>query len=700
MGIMNRMRENTPIVLWILVIAFGGIWVLQDSGVFDTQTQARSENIATVDGEPISYQEYARAIESQRQQYQAQTGQSMPPQLFDLYRQQIFDAMIDDILRRREMERLGVAVSDAEVVDMVLGDNPDPLIRQQFGNASGQVDRDLLRSLVDNPDVREDWIRVEEYLRSKRRSEKFDKLIEATVRVSDQEVNAEYIRRNKKVDAQYVALRYAEIPDDSVSVTERELGNFYNQNREDYRRDRTISLDYVRFSKGASKGDTTAILEELNRLRDGLATAEDDSVFLTLNGSETGYSSSYFRLDEIETEIAEALAGNLVEGRVVGPILVRNQAHVVKVGEVRSSEETAIRARHILVSSRVTDDAAARTAALEKVNELNAQLAAGADFATLAREHSDDPGSGANGGDLGWFGKGRMVEPFEEAAFAARIGRVVGPIESTFGYHLIEVLARSDSEFKMADLMYTIRPSLDTIGEAEERAADLGYFAQESGDFAGEVGKHSDLNVESVQVQENMDVIPGLGSSSDVQKFLATAGVGDVSDAIELNDDFVVLHVVNITPAGFRPFEEVRAELEPQARLEKKKKIQVERLRSAVQTGGDLEAIASAAGTIRRTASAASHNNTLVPTLGREPRFVGVALGLGEGVTSPVIEGANAAYILTVTRVYEADPSSMTAPQRSSLRTELVNRKKQRMTGRWLAELREEADIADYRYRF
>lgn len=701
MGIMNRMRENTPIVLWILVIAFGGIWVLQDSGVFDTTSQARYDNVAIVDGEPITYKEYARAIESQRQQYQAQTGQSMPPQLYDTYRDQIFDALVDDILRRREMERLGVVVSDAEVVDMVLGDNPDPLIVQQFGNGSGQVDRDLLRSLIDNPDVREDWIRVEEYLRAKRRAQKFDKLIEATVRVSDEEVNAEYIKRNRKVDAQYVALRYAEIPDDSVSVTERELGTFYNEHREDYHRDRTISVEYVRFSKAPSAADTAAIVSELDRLRDDFRAAENDSLFLVLNGSEKGYSDSYFRLDELDTELADSLAGHVAEGNVVGPVIVRNQVHLAKIGKVRDAADESVHARHILISTRPTEDPATKAEALAKANDLKKQLANGADFAELAKEYSEDTGSGANGGDLGWFGPGRMVEPFEKAAFNARVGQVVGPVETQFGYHLIEVLGKSRKEFQLADLVLRIRASLDTIGDAEDGAADLAYFAEESGDFAGEVAKHDDLRVETVDVQEDMDVIPGLGASGNVKKFLATAKEGDVSEVIELNDDFVVLHVASITPEGYRPFEEVRAELEPRVRLEKKKSIQTSRLQAAVGEGSkDLEAVAEDLGTIRRTASQVTQNNTLVPTLGREPKFVGVALGMDEGETSSVIEGANAAYVLKVTRIYEADPSTMTSAQRASLKNELLNRKKQRITGQWLAELRDEADVSDFRYRF
>ncbi len=88
---------------------------------------------------------------------------------------------------------------------------------------------------------------------------------------------------------------------------------------------------------------------------------------------------------------------------------------------------TEYSAAHILVA----DEA--------KANELKAQIEGGADFAELAKANSTDTGSGANGGDLGWFGKGMMVKPFEDAVLAAEIGKVVGPVKSDFGYHLILV---------------------------------------------------------------------------------------------------------------------------------------------------------------------------------------------------------------------------------------------------------------------
>lgn len=92
-----------------------------------------------------------------------------------------------------------------------------------------------------------------------------------------------------------------------------------------------------------------------------------------------------------------------------------------------------VHARHILVKEE------------DLANELMAKLEGGADFAQLAGEFSTDPGSGAKGGDLGWFEKRRMVKPFADAAFEAEKGAVVGPVESRFGFHIIEVLDKRDS---------------------------------------------------------------------------------------------------------------------------------------------------------------------------------------------------------------------------------------------------------------
>lgn len=124
---------------------------------------------------------------------------------------------------------------------------------------------------------------------------------------------------------------------------------------------------------------------------------------------------------------------------------------------------TEYRASHILV-----DDEA-------KAKDLRAQLDGGADFAKLAQENSTD-GSAQGGGDLGWFGLGMMVPPFEAAVVAAEVGKVVGPVQTEFGWHLILVTETRNTE----------KPALDAVradleGEVQKAAVVAALDAMVAG---------------------------------------------------------------------------------------------------------------------------------------------------------------------------------------------------------------------------
>lgn len=694
MGTMTKIRDNTGIILWILVFAFGVIWVLQDSGGLDVVGNVRADMIASVDGESISVEQYTQVLDRQLQQYQAQTGEPMPPQMVDMTREQVFNALVEDRLRQREIERLGIAVTDEEVYNLVLGDTPHPLIQSYFGDGQGGVNRELLRNFIANPEVQQDWIQIEEIIRADRRSQKLDNLIASTVRVSDADVEDEYRRRNLRADAEYVALRYAAVSDDSVEVTDRDLRNFYQENREDYRRERTYTVNYVGLSKDATPEDSALVVRELERVRDRFASTDDDSLFLAQNASERPYSDAYFRPDELDPQVAEAVFENPEPGQIVGPILAGTEAHLIKILEVQPSDEPAVRAQHILIRAQEGDEEA-RAAAREELNQIRQRVQGGEDFGAVARETSDDPGSAVRGGDLGYFGRGAMVAPFEEAAFGARVGALVGPVETQYGYHLIRVTDREEREVRIADLAHRIRADIATLNRIQERLDDLQYYASEGGDFGAEA-ERLNLTPQQVLVQEEQDFIPGLGNAVTILNFLEDADEGDVSSVLELNDQFVVLHVQDIQPEGYRSLDEVRAELEPRARLAKKADVQVARLENALSTGG-FEQLAGTVGAQQQSATV-SYSSPVVSGLGREPRFAGTVFGLEEGETSPVIEGESAAYVLRVTAIHE--PAPISDAQREQLRNQLLQQRRTAVQNQWLASLREKAEITDNRSLF
>jgi peptidyl-prolyl cis-trans isomerase C len=123
--------------------------------------------------------------------------------------------------------------------------------------------------------------------------------------------------------------------------------------------------------------------------------------------------------------------------------------------DAHKTEWEEVKARHILIRFQGSKMPLAdgkkeltEAEALAKVTEIRAKIVAGADFAVVAKESSDDTGSGANGGDLGSFGRGQMVPEFDKEAFLLPVGQMSQPVKSPFGYHLIKVEAHSTKPFE------------------------------------------------------------------------------------------------------------------------------------------------------------------------------------------------------------------------------------------------------------
>lgn len=156
-------------------------------------------------------------------------------------------------------------------------------------------------------------------------------------------------------------------------------------------------------------------------------------------------------VEQLQMENQEtAMAAGLVVERILARPITEEALQAAYDARFASAEpEKEYNASHILVPTR------------EEADAIVADLRGGGDFAAIAREKSQDPGSGANGGLLGWFGPGMMVKPFEDAVVGAEVGTATDPIETQFGWHIILV---NETRVKEA-------PALDAV--REELEADL-----------------------------------------------------------------------------------------------------------------------------------------------------------------------------------------------------------------------------------
>ncbi|MDT8391506.1 MAG: peptidylprolyl isomerase [Lentisphaeria bacterium] len=158
-------------------------------------------------------------------------------------------------------------------------------------------------------------------------------------------------------------------------------------------------------------------------------------------------------LDEVKKDIRRDMAiQKLLDEKMPKDIAVTDEDvkafYEANLDKMRKPESA--QASHILIEVEDMNDTAAKTAAKAEIDAIKKELDAGADFAALAKEKSGCP-SGQRGGDLGPFGRGQMVKPFEDAAFSQAIG-VIGPVvETNFGYHIIKVTGRQDAETASLD---------------------------------------------------------------------------------------------------------------------------------------------------------------------------------------------------------------------------------------------------------
>jgi peptidyl-prolyl cis-trans isomerase C len=163
---------------------------------------------------------------------------------------------------------------------------------------------------------------------------------------------------------------------------------------------------------------------------------------------------------------------NLLAGAVFNEMLTKapvDDAALQKYYDDHKNEWEQAQARHVLVRFkgspvpiRAGQKELSDEEALAKVQGLRKRLAGGEDFATIAKAESDDQGSGANGGDLGTFKRGMMVEAFDKAAFSLPVGEISEPLKTQFGYHLIQVQKRDNKSFADAkpEIENKVRPDV------------------------------------------------------------------------------------------------------------------------------------------------------------------------------------------------------------------------------------------------
>ncbi len=398
----------------------------------------------------------------------------------------------------------------------------------------------------------------------------------------------------------------------------------------------------------------------------------------------------------------------LVDSNALRRLLPVDESEVAKYyqqhqDEFREGEQA--KASHILI--RVDPGASAEERARAKVKaEAIAKMArSGTDFATLARKHSEDPGSKDKGGELGWFGRGQMVKVFEDAVFGAKPGQIVGPIESQFGYHIVKVEGFKAAHQKPLDeVKDEVRFKLletRAAAEAEKRAHALEQrlrSAPPKDDAAwqkiADEGEAVSLNVTPPFAKG--EVIPGIGENAELNKAVFAAKVGDLGDPIPTSRGWVIWQLKDIKAAGVPPLDAVKDKVA--AKVVRLQAVNLARAAAEAAAaswakGGNAESVAKEVGGTLVPVHGHRHGAPL-PGLGAAPTLDTAVFASNDGaVLPPEVVGEQNVVIAKVLKVTRLTDDEMAAARKAT-RKQLIGTRVNDLLTSILSERRRETVVS------
>jgi peptidyl-prolyl cis-trans isomerase D len=709
MPIMTRMRDSMPIILFGLLIAFLITIVFEWGMDYMGLRGGGSDVVGKINGVSVKYKEFTELVKAASDNQKAQTGTEPDENTQVQIREQVWNNLVTQHLVDEELLRMGITVSDQELVNWVRGETPPEDLRRQFVDSTGNFRRDIYEQFLANPnqfardpegrdtDFGSKWLKHYEInLRQRKLQEKLQSVLLSSVRVSEGEIRQRYDDQSRTYSAAYALIDANQmIPDSSVSVSDADVRAYYDENPDQYKVEASRKLSYVLFLERPSTSDSTVREKDIDDAAQK-AKAGVDFIQLVYTYSDKPDSGAFFKHGDL-APIVENEVFAQKSGGVVGPVQDDNGYHLFKVLEERKGKDEYVHASHVLITLEPGSDT---TAAKNLARTIAKDAQAGKDFATLARQYSKDAGSAKNGGDLGWFAKGRMGPAFDNAAFAAKPGQVLGPIRTPYGLQIIKVHGRDGREVKVAHIDMKITASSQTKNDLYDRARDFAYNARET-EFSKEA-QQLGFEIKETQVQEKSTVVPGLGMLPQVPRWAFANKTGAVSEPFTIPNGHVVLTLSQVKDAGLRPFDEVKEQVRPLALREKKlerAKSMANEMRQKLGSGDSLTKVTSfnPAVTVQELPSFTLGGS--IPGIGRDPYFLGAIAGLQPGQISPAVRSQRGAYLIQLLSASRFDTSAYNT-QREGLMTRLLQEKRNRFFSDWLTKLKDKATIEDNRDQF
>ena len=682
------------LVIGLALFAF----VLDPSTLSDFFNSSKVNQVGEVNGETISRQEFAEALDN----YKAQTGnrvsemQAAKAVWNNLIRQKIYDSQLSEA---------GITVGEADILNALYDTEfikNDPRFQTTEVFDKSKFKEFLATIKAENGDEWKNWQNYMVSVKNNLQKTTYDNLVASGLGASLEEGKAEYNAENTKINASLVYLPYTTVSDSLIKITKPEIQSYIKKHASEFEVESSRDVKFVKFDIVPSAEDEAEIKTEIGKLLEdatsengatikGLKTTTSYKVFFDENKSDVPFNDAIQFKSQVPQTIAEELfEGN--EGDVFGPYKDGDFYKLSKITKTLQIPDS-VKARHILIPFVGSNSATPETKKTEEQAKKTADSIANIvkrssdKFSDLAKDFSKDKSNADKGGELDWFTYTRMVPEFRDYTFNNKKGDV-GVVKTAFGFHIIEI--QDQKNFQKALQLVTYGRKIEA-SEATENT-----IFQEAETFAQNVSKGS--NIEELAKEKKLTVlpavglksldenVPGLGNEREVitWAFDKDVSVGDYK-RFDVNGGYVVATLTDATPKGLMPVDKAISRVRPILVNEKKAEILKGRIK-----GSTLEEIATATKQSTKTVTDVNLKSPTITGIGYEPKVVGAMLNAKKDQVYKNIVGDRGVYAFKVTN--KVAPTVL--PNYDTYRKRIANQRKNQKYNMFEA-IKKSSDIED-----
>jgi parvulin-like peptidyl-prolyl isomerase len=560
------LRKNAKLVIYIvaavfiLSMAIGGI-----SSIFTSHPY-----LAEIAGQKITYTEYNELLKNSYANYIQQNPETeITDQIMKQINEDTWSQLVGKILYDREIKRRKIKVTEEDVLEKLKNPGEDITSIPDF-QTDGKFDYNKYESLLlENPDFANYLER--RYTESLPYEKLFDS-VKAEVSVTEEEVKEDYIKKNNKADARIIFFDPAKI--DSVYVSEEEITQYYENNKEDYKKDPSCKIKYIKIPLAPSEEDKNLAKTRIDSIyqvvMEGMDFATAAQEFSEGPSAPKGGDLGYFAQGRMVKEFSD-MAFKLAINEVSEPVLTQFGWHIIKVTDKRKNEagEDEVKASHILIKTEASEKTKENLAIIAD-DVYNKAIEEGIDAAGAAFAYEVDESREFNESSsyIGGIGQQPNLVKF---AFENKVGDVSAPVEVGRGDFIVAEVSEKLGEHyqEIVEVESRIKTTLEKEKKVEVVTAEAETFLAEAGD--------SDLLTEATaagwEILEGTDItvdksLPKIRKDEDFNNAILALEENQFTDLVKGENGAYVAYVTKRVKPDLDVFEKTRESLMAEAQTQ------------------------------------------------------------------------------------------------------------------------------------